>query len=183
MNTFRYHGEVIRYTNPSSSVALAVNSIVVISSGATGIIGIVVDTINPLEEGALAVEGVHELAALITDTGSIGARMYWDVTNTRLTTTATGNTFAGYLAEPKLNGDLTAHIKLTELVNKAPAAALTNTSLTDSTGGTGSATLAAITAGASYAQADMVAVKNAIASLAAQVNDLTTKLRAAGTIG
>lgn len=41
--------------------------------------------------------------------------------------------------------------------------------LTDSTGGTVSTTLAAITAGASYAQADMVAVKNAIASLAAQI--------------
>jgi len=45
----------------------------------------------------------------------------------------------------------------------------TQTSLTDSTGGTPTTTLAAITAGASYAQADMTATKNAIASLAAEL--------------
>lgn len=42
--------------------------------------------------------------------------------------------------------------------------------LTDSTGGTVSTTLAAIAAGAAYSQADMVAVKNAIASLASVHN-------------
>ena len=50
------------------------------------------------------------------------------------------------------------------------------TSLTDSSGGTPSTTLAAITAGASYAQADMVAAKNAIASLNAQINNVLTYL-------
>lgn len=44
--------------------------------------------------------------------------------------------------------------------------------ITDSTGGTPSTTAAAITAGGSYAQADMVAVKNAIASILAQLNKL-----------
>jgi hypothetical protein len=46
------------------------------------------------------------------------------------------------------------------------------TPITDSTGGTASSTLAAIAAGASYTQADMVAVKNAIASLALAVNQI-----------
>lgn len=49
-------------------------------------------------------------------------------------------------------------------------AARTAAALTDNTGGTVSTTLAAITAGATYTQADMVAVKNAIASLADQMN-------------
>lgn len=52
--------------------------------------------------------------------------------------------------------------------------------LTDSTGGTASTTLASITAGASYAQADMVAVKNAIASLARLLNQHRTDLVALG---
>jgi hypothetical protein len=52
--------------------------------------------------------------------------------------------------------------------------------ITDSTGGTPSTTLAAITAGASYAQADMVAVKNALASLAAQYNALLAILQGIG---
>jgi hypothetical protein len=47
--------------------------------------------------------------------------------------------------------------------------AQTQTTLTDSTGGAVSTTLAAITAGAAYAQADMTATKNAIASLAAEL--------------
>lgn len=56
------------------------------------------------------------------------------------------------------------------------------TALTDSTGGTASGTLAAITAGSSYAQADMTAVKNALASLAAQVEDIRAALVAAGVL-
>lgn len=54
--------------------------------------------------------------------------------------------------------------------------------LTDSTGGTASTTLAAITAGASYAQADMTAVKNAIASLARLLNQMRSDLVATGAI-
>ena len=46
------------------------------------------------------------------------------------------------------------------------------TTLTNNTGGTASDTLAAIAAGASYTQADMQAVRNAIASLTAKVNAL-----------
>ena len=52
---------------------------------------------------------------------------------------------------------------------QAAAAAQGQQTLTDSTGGSASTTLAAITAGAAYAQADMTAAKNAIASLAAQL--------------
>ena len=51
-------------------------------------------------------------------------------------------------------------------------ASRTAAALTNNTGGTVSTTLAAITAGASYTQADMTAVKNALASLADQVNKL-----------
>jgi hypothetical protein len=57
---------------------------------------------------------------------------------------------------------------------QAAAAAQTQDSLTDSTGGTASTTLAAITAGAAYAQADMTAIKNAIASLASQLAKIRT---------
>lgn len=54
------------------------------------------------------------------------------------------------------------------------------TALTDNSGGTASNTIAAITAGASYAQADIVALKNAVASLSAKVNALNTALQNAG---
>lgn len=51
------------------------------------------------------------------------------------------------------------------------------TAITDSTGGTAANTIAAITAGANYAQADMTAVKNGLASVSAKVNTILTLLR------
>jgi hypothetical protein len=57
---------------------------------------------------------------------------------------------------------------------QAAAAAQTQDAVTDSTGGTASTTLAAITAGAAYAQADLTAIKNAIASLASQLAKIRT---------
>ena len=50
------------------------------------------------------------------------------------------------------------------------------TTFTDNSGGTVSNTLAAVAAGASYAQADIVALKNAVASLAAKLNTIIGKL-------
>jgi hypothetical protein len=51
------------------------------------------------------------------------------------------------------------------------------TAITDSTGGTAANTIAAITAGATYAQADLTAVKNGLASVSAKVNTILTLLR------
>lgn len=51
--------------------------------------------------------------------------------------------------------------------------------ITDNTGGTASSTAAAITAGASYAQADIVAIKNILASILATMNnDLSNRTNA-----
>ncbi len=61
-------------------------------------------------------------------------------------------------------------------VAAAVAAAAALTGFTDNSGGTVSHTLAAVTAGGSYAQADIVALKNAVASLAAQLNAIKTAL-------
>lgn len=53
-------------------------------------------------------------------------------------------------------------------------------SLTDSSGGTVSNTIAAIAAGASYTQADAVAIRNAIASHSSTINAILTALKTAG---
>lgn len=57
---------------------------------------------------------------------------------------------------------------------QAAPAAQVQAALTDSTGGTASTTLASITAGATYLQADLTAIKNAIASLAARLAEVKT---------
>lgn len=51
------------------------------------------------------------------------------------------------------------------------------TVITDNSGGTASDTIAAVAAGAAYAQTDIVALKNAVASLAKKYNDLLTALK------
>ncbi len=62
------------------------------------------------------------------------------------------------------------------------AVSQTQTTLTDSTGGTPSTTLAAITAGTLYAQADMTAAKDAIASLAAELAFVAADVAATQTL-
>ena len=57
---------------------------------------------------------------------------------------------------------------------QAAVAAQTQDAVTDSTGGSVSTTLAAIAAGAAYAQGDMTAVKNALASIASQLAKIRT---------
>ena len=54
--------------------------------------------------------------------------------------------------------------------------------ITDSTSGAASATFAAITAGATYAQADIVAIKNALAETAAKLNALRAALQGVGIL-
>jgi len=58
---------------------------------------------------------------------------------------------------------------MTGTANTAPAAETNLAALTDSSGGVAAATLPSITAGAEYAQADMAAVKVAVATIAAEL--------------
>lgn len=59
-------------------------------------------------------------------------------------------------------------------VGQAAVAVQSQQTITNSTGGAVSTTFAAITAGATYAQADLTAVKNALASIAAQLAFIKT---------
>jgi hypothetical protein len=73
--------------------------------------------------------------------------------------------------------DKIAFFNSTPIVQRSGAALA---AITDSTGGTGAATFAAITAGGAYAQADIVAIKNALAFIAAELNEIRSTLVAYG---
>lgn len=64
---------------------------------------------NPVE---IDRTGVYSLAANTADTGAAGVKMYWDDTNRRLTTTATGSALVGALAVAKGGSDTTATVLL-----------------------------------------------------------------------
>lgn len=57
-------------------------------------------------------EGVFDITALTSDTGTVGAKMYWDNTAKRLTTTSTSNTLVGVLTAAKGGSDTTARVYL-----------------------------------------------------------------------
>jgi len=105
MKNFVQIGDVLDYT-PGSAVA----SGAVVVMGVR--IGIAVADIAANATGAVRVKGVVELAKLGTDTPAQGALLYWDAANSRLTTTASGNTLAGYAAKAAGNGATTVWLHL-----------------------------------------------------------------------
>lgn len=62
--------------------------------------------------GPVAMSGVYTVTKLSTDVVTQGAALYWDNANSRLTTTASGNTYAGYAFAAAGNGVTTVNIKL-----------------------------------------------------------------------
>lgn len=81
---------------------------------ASGLVALLTKDATSSEDNVPAILGgtVVRGTALSTDTGDIGAKIYWDDTNSRFTTTATSNTYCGRLAKAKANGDATADIYL-----------------------------------------------------------------------
>lgn len=106
---YRHPGEFIDYI---PAAAVLSSAVVVVNPGPAGLIGVAEADIAASGTGAVRVEGVHELTALSTDTGSVGDEFYWDAANSRLTSTKTGNTKAGFLTVAKTNGQTTAFVKL-----------------------------------------------------------------------
>ncbi len=75
-------------------------------------IGVALKDIAANATGPLQVAGVFNIAKLSADVVAQGAALYWDNTNSRLTTTASGNTLAGFAAAAAGNGATTVAIKL-----------------------------------------------------------------------
>jgi predicted RecA/RadA family phage recombinase len=75
-------------------------------------VGVAVADIAANATGSLQVVGEFLVPKLSTDSGAQGAALYWDNTNKRLTTTAAGNTYAGWATRPFASGDASVYIKI-----------------------------------------------------------------------
>lgn len=104
-NRYRQPGQVWTHT-PGSAVA---NNAIVLM-GAT--VGVALAAIAANTPGPVAVKGVFSLPKLSTDNVAQGALLYWDNANTRLTTTASGNTLAGRAAAAAGSGVSSVEIDL-----------------------------------------------------------------------
>lgn len=91
-------GGRITWTNSTGS-DVASKQVVVINSGSTGKIGITVDTITNTNSGEVSIGAAYEriwtLPKKVGDVFTALLIVYWDATNSRLTTSSTGNTRAG----------------------------------------------------------------------------------------
>lgn len=75
-------------------------------------VGVAIHDVANGAVGQAQVTGVFNLPKLSTDVVTIGALLYWDNTNKRLTTTSAGNTLAGYAWAASGSGTATVDIKL-----------------------------------------------------------------------
>lgn len=100
-----FSGDVMDFVAP----AAVVNGQVV----KTGVrIGVALTDIAVGATGSVRMRGVFTIAKLSSDVVGQGDALYWDATNSRLTTIASGNTLAGYAFKAAGNGVTTVDISL-----------------------------------------------------------------------
>jgi len=107
MDNFVQKGVNLDYTNSTGSA---------ISSGDPVLIGVRIgiaetDIANGYS-GSILVEGVVTVTKKTADSVSQGALLYWDANNEYFTTTAGGNTQAGYATTSSASGVTTVNLKL-----------------------------------------------------------------------
>lgn len=110
-NRFIQAGKVLDYAN--GSTARISGEVVVLGTK----VGICQTAIAANATGAVMICGVHNVPKLGTDTMAQGANIYWDAANSRMTTTASGNTLAGVAANAA--GASTTSVNV--LLNGTPA--------------------------------------------------------------
>ena len=101
---FIHEGDVLNYT---AGANIASGQFVLI--GTIG--GVAIGAIANGATGAVRVKGVFSVPKA---SGAVtqGAKLYWDATNSVLTTTSSGNTIVGVAAAAAQSGDATAQILL-----------------------------------------------------------------------
>lgn len=105
MKNFVQEGDRLQFTN-GTGATLTSGSMALVSKR----VGVAVADIANAAVGILAMEGVFTIPKLSTDVVAQGDLLYWDNTNKRLTTTASGNTQAGYAQAAAGNGVATVDI-------------------------------------------------------------------------
>ena len=98
-------GDVLTYI---ATAAVVSGAVVVIGER----IAVVLADIAAGESGSIAPAGVFSVPKLGTDAVGQGDLLYWDAANTRLTTTAAGNTPAGFASAPAAAGAGFVNIKI-----------------------------------------------------------------------
>ena len=110
-----YIGEGGRINYTAGTTAVSKGDVVVVRSGATGMIGVAIDDIAASGTGPVAIEGVFKITkSTATATGifSVGDSLYWDVAGGHINSQASANVPAGICMEAAAAAATTVKIKL-----------------------------------------------------------------------
>lgn len=106
MTNYIQEGDVLEAVAPSGGVV----------SGTAYLFGVMVGvacvSAAETESFSLAVSGVFELPKATSQAWAVGAKLYWDDTAKKFTTTSSGNTAAGNAAKAAGSSDTTGHVLL-----------------------------------------------------------------------
>lgn len=105
MKNFKQEGQHMDYT---PTVAVVSGQVVLVGIK----IGVAIADIAANTPGVLRVTGVIGIPKKAGDTPAQGVALYWDNTNKYLTTTASGNTYAGWAFAAAASGDPTVDTKI-----------------------------------------------------------------------
>ena len=104
-NKYVMSGDVIDHVAPSAIVS---GQVLLIGLR----IGVALANIASGATGAVRMLGIFTIAKLSTDAVAVGALLYWDNANSRLTTTASGNTLAGFATAAAGSGVTTVEVSI-----------------------------------------------------------------------
>lgn len=110
---FKGTGDRIQWT--AGSTAIAAGDVVVVRTGATGMIGVALTDIAATETGTVVIEGEVELTKNTTSGSgvfAVGAILYWDVADGNLSTQASANIKAGICTRASAAAATTGFVKL-----------------------------------------------------------------------
>jgi predicted RecA/RadA family phage recombinase len=98
-------GHVIDYT---AGADIAYGDVVSLTTR----IGVALEPIANTATGSVAIEGIWELPAITGTAFAVGDALYWDVSESKLTTTSTDNIPAGWATQIKASAAATAFVKI-----------------------------------------------------------------------
>jgi len=104
---FWQRGESLDYKN-TGNTKIDANTIVLYGKR----LGVVGCDIAPGEVGSLHVTGVFKLPKASSTAITAGAEVYWDATNSVITTTSTNNTLVGFAAQAAAADDETVLVSI-----------------------------------------------------------------------
>lgn len=107
--TFIECGDVIIYQNAGAALLAGAGVKIGLRIGVC-----LIDIAATTGTGAVMIEGVHKIVKATGQAWTQGALVYWDDTAKNFTTTASGNTLAGFIFEPAASGDVIGYVKLNQ---------------------------------------------------------------------